>query len=81
LAFTRNPFLLVVMLLHYFIKHRRNLKGFRDFTKNSTQPTAGFARSRPTRREGEPDMRCAKAKGWLLAWVLLLGADRALAQD
>src|ERR1019366_9029458 len=43
LAFTRNPFLLVVMMRCYFIQHRRNSKGFRVFQKNSKQKCDTFA--------------------------------------
>src|ERR1019366_8700895 len=47
LAFTRNPFLLVVMMRCYFIQHRRNSNGFRVFQKNSKQKCDTFAWLRP----------------------------------
>src|SRR5208283_5223068 len=46
LAFTRNPFLLVVMLARYNIKHRRIHKGFRVFPESFAPTRSGFACSR-----------------------------------
>src|ERR1700733_6799656 len=50
LTFTRNPFLLVVMLRCYFIKRRRIHKGFRVFQKTFAPTSFGFACSRPSPR-------------------------------
>src|SRR5882672_6275736 len=49
LAFTRNPFLLVVMVARYNIKHRRIHKGFRVFQKTFAPTSFGFACSRARR--------------------------------
>ena len=43
LAFTRNPFLLVVMVVRYNIKHRRIHKGFRVFPESFASTSSGFA--------------------------------------
>src|SRR5471030_570593 len=46
LVVTRNPFLLVVMVARYNIKHRRIHKGFRVFQKTFAPTSVGFACSR-----------------------------------
>jgi hypothetical protein len=46
LAFTRNPFLLVVMVARNNIKHRRIHKEFRVFPESFAPPSSGFACSR-----------------------------------
>src|ERR1700728_1104380 len=46
LVFTRNPFLLVVMVARYNIKHRRIHKGFRVFQNKFAPTSFGFACSR-----------------------------------
>src|ERR1700727_747480 len=46
LAFTRNPFLLVVMVARYNIKHRRIHKGFRVFQEKFAPANIGYACSR-----------------------------------
>src|ERR1700704_3148050 len=46
LAFTRNPFLSVMMLRCYFIKHHRIQKDFEFFQKTSAPTSVGFACSR-----------------------------------
>src|ERR1019366_651767 len=69
LAFTRNPFLLVVMMRCYFIQHRRNSKGFRVFQKNSKQKCDTFAwlrtRYKYPKRRGNLGLTQRASEIWL----------------
>src|ERR1700722_3612766 len=67
LAFTRNPFLLVVMVARYNIKHRRIHKGFRVFQKILAPTTIGFACSR-TRSKTRPQISEDLDAEQRLAW-------------